>query len=171
MNRTAGPAPPSRDRGRGTGRSTPAVVLDQPARRPGPRAALTGRLSADLAVVGGGFSGLWTALLARERDPSAEIVLLEAATAGWAASGRNGGFCSASLTHGIGNGLSRFPAEMPLLEKLGAQNLAGIGETVADRGIDCGFAAGRRADHRHCSPGSSMTCTRRSKPPAVSVTT
>ena len=107
---------------------------------PDPAPALTGRLSADLAVVGGGFSGLWTALLARERDPSAEIVLLEAATAGWAASGRNGGFCSASLTHGIGNGLSRFPAEMPLLEKLGAQNLAEIGETVADRGIDCGFA-------------------------------
>ena len=91
-------------------------------------------------MVGGGFSGLWTALLARERDPSAEIVVLEAATAGWAASGRNGGFCSASLTHGIGNGLSRFPAEMPLLEKLGAQNLAEIGETVADLGIDCGFA-------------------------------
>jgi len=52
------------------------------------------------------------------------LVLIEADTTGWAASGRNGGFCSASLTHGIGNGLSRFPAEMPLLEKLGAQNLA-----------------------------------------------
>ena len=107
---------------------------------PDPAPALTGTLTADLAVVGGGFSGLWTALLARERDPSAEIVLLEAATAGWAASGRNGGFCSASLTHGIGNGLSRFPAEMPLLEKLGARNLAEIGETVDARGIDCGFA-------------------------------
>src|SRR5450755_4152513 len=107
---------------------------------PDPAPALTGTLTADLAVVGGGFSGLWTALLARERDPSAEIVLLEADTTGWAASGRNGGFCSASLTHGIGNGLSRFPAEMPLLEKLGAQNLAEIGETVAARGIDCGFA-------------------------------
>ena len=108
---------------------------------PEPADALTGAEQADLAVVGGGFSGLWTALLARERDPSSDVVLVEASTAGWAASGRNGGFCSASLTHGIGNGLSRFPGEMPQLEKLGAQNLAEIGATVAAHGIDCGFAA------------------------------
>lgn len=107
---------------------------------PDPAPALTARVTADLAVVGGGFSGLWTALLARERDPSAEIVLLEAATAGWSASGRNGGFCSASLTHGIGNGLARFPDEMPLLERLGAQNLAGIAQTVGQHGIECDFS-------------------------------
>jgi len=107
---------------------------------PAPAPALTGAIQADLAVVGGGFSGLWTALLARERDPSADVVLIEAGTAGWAASGRNGGFCSASLTHGIGNGLARFPGEMPLLEKLGAQNLAEIGHTVAARGIECDFS-------------------------------
>jgi len=107
---------------------------------PDPLPALTGRVTADLAVVGGGFTGLWTALLARERDPSLDVVLLEARTAGWAASGRNGGFCSASLTHGLANGLERFPAEMSLLERLGAENLREIGETVAARGIDCDFA-------------------------------
>src|SRR6201994_243825 len=107
---------------------------------PEPSPALTGNEQADLAVVGGGFSGLWTALLARERDPGTDVVLLEANPAGWAASGRNGGFCSASLTHGIGNGLSRFPAEMPLLEKLGAQNLKEIAATVAAHHIDCDFA-------------------------------
>ena len=107
---------------------------------PDPAPALTGALTADLAVVGAGFSGLWTALAARERDPSADVVLIEADTTGWAASGRNGGFCSASLTHGIGNGLARFPGEMPLLEELGAQNLAEIAETIAARGIDCGFS-------------------------------
>ena len=90
-------------------------------------------------MVGGGFTGLWTALLAKERDPSRDVVLLEARTVGWAASGRNGGFCSASLTHGIGNGLERFPDEMPLLEKLGEQNLREIGETIATRDIDCDF--------------------------------
>ena len=90
--------------------------------------------------MGGGFTGLWTALLARERDPSRDVVLLEARTSGWAASGRNGGFCSASLTHGLGNGLERFPAEMPLLERLGAENLREIGETVAKHGIDCDFS-------------------------------
>ena len=57
---------------------------------PDPAPALTGALTADLAVVGAGFSGLWTALLARERDPSADVVLIEADTTGWAASGRNG---------------------------------------------------------------------------------
>jgi glycine/D-amino acid oxidase-like deaminating enzyme len=112
--------------------------LDQPD-APEPLPALAGQVTADLAVVGGGFTGLWTALLARERDPSLDVVLLEAKTAGWAASGRNGGFCSASLTHGIGNGLERFPAEMPVLEQLGEQNLREIGETVAKHGIDCDF--------------------------------
>ncbi|HEX3714978.1 MAG TPA: FAD-dependent oxidoreductase [Trebonia sp.] len=112
--------------------------LDQPD-APEPRPALAGGVTADLAVIGGGFTGLWTALLARERYPELDVVLLEAKTAGWAASGRNGGFCSASLTHGIGNGLERFPAEMPLLERLGAENLREIGEAVARHGIDCDF--------------------------------
>jgi glycine/D-amino acid oxidase-like deaminating enzyme len=113
--------------------------LDQPD-APDPVPALAARDAADLAVVGGGFSGLWTALLARERDPSCEVVVLEARTAGWAASGRNGGFCDASLTHGLDNGLARFASEMPVLERLGAENLREIGETIAKHGIDCDFS-------------------------------
>ena len=104
--------------------------LDQPD-APAAAPALRGVQTADLAVVGGGFTGLWTALLARERDPARDVVLLEGRTAGWAASGRNGGFCSASLTHGLANGLDRFGAEMPTLERLGRQNLAGIADAVA----------------------------------------
>ncbi len=112
--------------------------LDQPD-APEPLPALAGEVTADLAVIGGGFTGLWAALLARERFPDLDVVLVEAQTVGWAASGRNGGFCSASLTHGIGNGLKRFPDELPLLERLGAQNLREIGEAVARYGIDCDF--------------------------------
>jgi glycine/D-amino acid oxidase-like deaminating enzyme len=108
---------------------------------PEPLPALGASITADLAVIGGGFTGLWTALLARDRFPDLDVVLLEAKTVGWAASGRNGGFCSASLTHGIGNGLERFGPEVPLLEKLGAENLREIGETIAAHGIDCDFQA------------------------------
>ena len=106
---------------------------------PPPAPPLTGGTGARLAVIGGGFTGLWTALMAVERDPSADVVLLEARRVGWAASGRNGGFCSASLTHGIANGIARFEAEMPALVRLGQANLDEIAATIGSRGIDCGF--------------------------------
>ena len=77
--------------------------------------SLTGVAEADLCIVGGGFTGLWAALYAKALDPGRDVVLLEAETAGFGASGRNGGFCVASLTHGIENGLARFPAEMQTL--------------------------------------------------------
>ena len=111
--------------------------LDGPA--PDPCPALAGPAEADLAVVGGGYTGLWTALLAKERDPGRDVALLEARTVGWAASGRNGGFCSASLTHGLRNGLDRFPTEMSLLERLGRENLDGIERAVREHRIDCSF--------------------------------
>lgn len=105
--------------------------------RPDAQPPLTGTTNCDLAVVGGGYSGLWTALLAKQRDPSRDVVLLEGRTIGWAASGRNGGFCSASLTHGQANGMDWYPRDMPRLERLGRENLAGIVETVEQFGIDC----------------------------------
>lgn len=107
--------------------------------RPEPRAAFEGDREVDLAVVGGGFSGLWAALLALEEDPQREVVVLEAERLGWAATGRNGGFCAASLTHGVGNGLARWPGEMPLLQRLGVANLDAIEATIREHGIDCDF--------------------------------
>ena len=89
-------------------------------------------------MVGGGFTGLWTALLAKERDPARDVLLLEGRTVAWAASGRNGGFCSASLTHGLANGLDRFGAEIQLLERLGRENLDEIAP-LARYSIDCDF--------------------------------
>ena len=50
-------------------------------------------------LIGGGFTGLWTALLAKESDPERSVVLVEGHRVGWAASGRNGGFGGASLIH------------------------------------------------------------------------
>ncbi|MEU7282678.1 FAD-dependent oxidoreductase [Streptomyces sp. NPDC045431] len=107
--------------------------------KPAPQPALTRTDHCDLLVVGGGYSGLWTALLAKERDPKRDVVLIEGREAGWAASGRNGGFCAASLTHGFGNGLARWPDELATLERLGEQNLDAIEAAVAAYGIDCDF--------------------------------
>ncbi|WP_062787631.1 NAD(P)/FAD-dependent oxidoreductase [Aquitalea pelogenes] len=100
---------------------------------------LQGMASADLAIVGGGFLGLWTAILAKERNPSRSVTLLEGRQVGWAASGRNGGFCEASITHGEENGEQRWPEEMPQLEALGLQNLDEIEATIRRYGIDCDF--------------------------------
>ena len=117
--------------------STP-LWLDSP-ERPEARAALSGDLRCDLAVIGGGFTGLWAALIALQEQPGRQVVVVEGARLGWAASGRNGGFCAASLTHGLGNGLARWPSEMPQLLELGERNLDAIAETVAAQEIDCGF--------------------------------
>ncbi|WP_236200085.1 NAD(P)/FAD-dependent oxidoreductase [Pseudomonas pseudonitroreducens] len=77
----------------------------------------------DLVVVGGGFTGLWTALHARQRWPGASIAVLEARRCGGEASGRNGGFCAPSISHGVGNALRRWPEEAETLVRLGRQNL------------------------------------------------
>src|SRR6478735_4913651 len=117
----------------------PAVFwLDDPAAPPA-QPALVGAIEADLVVVGGGYTGLWTALQAKEADPGRDVVLVEAATVGWAASGRNGGFCASSLTHGEANGLDRFPGEFDTLERLGRENLDGIEATITRHGIDAEF--------------------------------
>jgi glycine/D-amino acid oxidase-like deaminating enzyme len=120
------------------GASSTPLWLDDPA-RPAARPPLIGDTTADLAVVGGGFTGLWTALLALDEEPHRSVVLLEAGRIGAAATGRNGGFCAASLTHGVGNGMARWPDEMPLLHRLGLENLDAIAQAVDELGIDCDF--------------------------------
>jgi glycine/D-amino acid oxidase-like deaminating enzyme len=110
--------------------------LDDPAAPP-PAPRLEGRTDCDLAVVGGGFTGLWSALLAKQRQPSLDVVVVEARRSAAAASGRNGGFCDASLTHGFANGMSRFAGELRTLDRLGLENLDAIEAAVAEHGIDC----------------------------------
>jgi len=69
-----------------------------------PRDPLQGDVDVDVAIVGGGFTGLWTAYYLAEADPTLRIAVLEAETAGYGASGRNGGWCSAL-----------FPTSLPAL--------------------------------------------------------
>lgn len=103
------------------------------------RPRLEGVRIADLAIVGGGYTGLWTAVLAKRANPDLRVVLVEAKRIGWAASGRNGGFCEASLTHGRENGLSRWPDELDELDRLGLANLDAIEASEAEFGMDFEF--------------------------------
>lgn len=108
-----------------------------------PRPALAGDLDADVAIVGAGFTGLWTAYYLAEADPGLRIVVLEAETAGFGASGRNGGWCSAL-----------FPASLDTLAELAdrdgalAQHRAmretvdEVAKVAAAEGIDAHLAKG-----------------------------
>jgi glycine/D-amino acid oxidase-like deaminating enzyme len=112
--------------------------LDDPA-RPQPNPELAKPIATDLLIVGAGFTGLWTALLAKESDPARDVVILEAGEAASGASGRNGGFMDASITHGIHNGLARWPEEFPTLLALGVANLDEIEATIKRLGIECDY--------------------------------
>ncbi|MFU8874028.1 NAD(P)/FAD-dependent oxidoreductase [Micromonospora sp. SL4-19] len=119
--------------------AAPTIFWTDRPDRPQPRSRLTGARSTDLVVIGGGFTGLWAAILAKQDNPAADVVVLEAERIAFGASGRNGGFVSDSLTHGLSHGLSRWPAEMESLVRLGRENLAAIAETVRRSGIDAGL--------------------------------
>jgi glycine/D-amino acid oxidase-like deaminating enzyme len=87
-----------------------------------PAQPLDGDARADVCVVGGGFTGLWTALAVREREPSARVVLLEADRCGAGPSGRNGGFL-----HGYWASIAGLRTT---LGDAGAAELARAGESI-----------------------------------------
>jgi glycine/D-amino acid oxidase-like deaminating enzyme len=89
---------------------------------PEPAPALAGDATADVAIVGGGYTGLWTALALRERAPELRVTLLEAEICGHGPSGRNGGF-----VHGYWASL---PSLLPVLGEERSVELAVAGERV-----------------------------------------
>ncbi|MAI80517.1 MAG: FAD-dependent oxidoreductase [Deltaproteobacteria bacterium] len=112
--------------------------IDQDA-RPERQAHLTDSVSCELLIVGGGFTGLWAALQARERRPDLDIVLIEATEIGDGASGRNGGFLKSSLVHGDNNGEFHFPGEEDLMEELGRQNMREFISSLGKYKIDARY--------------------------------
>src|SRR5207248_3449563 len=100
---------------------------------------VVGEVSADVCIVGGGFTGLWTALCLKEREPSLDVVLVEADVCGAGASGRNGGFV---LTWWAKFGTLKKVCggdEAIRLARASAQAVDGIGAFCAEHGIDAHY--------------------------------
>ncbi len=114
--------------------------------RPLPRSAFEGYSEVDLVIVGGGFTGLWAAVEVALNNPDRRVVVLEGGRIAGGATGRNGGFVSASLTHGFSNGLSRWPHEIDRLVELGRKNLAEIGARIEEFHIDCDWIVSGEID-------------------------
>lgn len=109
--------------------------LDNPAEPPA-EAALSGDTAADLLIVGGGFTGLWAAVQAKEQMPELDVVVIEAGRVAHGASGRAGGIISTSVMHGLPNAVRVFPNDIAQLESFGHRNLDGFEATLARYGID-----------------------------------
>jgi glycine/D-amino acid oxidase-like deaminating enzyme len=100
---------------------------------------LSAHRDVDLVIVGAGFLGLWSAILIKERFPEWEIVVVDGGRVGFGASGGNGGFVDASLTHGLDNGLGRWPEDIEELERLGGDNLSALAGFIERHSIECDF--------------------------------
>jgi glycine/D-amino acid oxidase-like deaminating enzyme len=111
--------------------------LPEPVRARDP---LQGEHRADVVIVGAGYTGLWTAWYLRRLQPALDVMVLEAETAGFGASGRNGGWCSAFLS-GIEGWLddpTRRPAAIQLQRQM-FETVAEVGREAEDAGIDCHY--------------------------------
>ena len=109
-------------------------------RRIAPAEPLAGEVDADIAIVGGGFTGYWTALFVRELDASASICLVEGRVAGYGASGRNAGIVGETLDHSHELAIRHFGLdEARELARIGRENLDELERFVGDRGIDADF--------------------------------
>ena len=108
-----------------------------------PRPGLPGDLDVDVAVVGAGYTGLWTAYYLARADPSLRIAVLEREVAGFGASGRNGGWCSALFPASVAWLARRYGANRAVAQHRAMQHAVDeVGRAAAEEGIDCGFAKG-----------------------------
>jgi glycine/D-amino acid oxidase-like deaminating enzyme len=104
---------------------------------------LPGDTEADVAIVGAGFTGLWTAYYLAQRDPGLRIVVCEREIAGFGASGRNGGWCSALFPASLGK-LARLASRDAAIamQRAMQETVDEVGRVAAAEGIDCHWAKG-----------------------------
>jgi len=108
-----------------------------------PREPLPGDREADVAIVGAGFTGLWTAFYLARADPSLRIVVLEREVAGFGASGRNGGWCSALFPASVGWLARRYGERAAIAQHREMQaTVDEVGAVTAAEGIDCSWTKG-----------------------------
>ncbi|WAB82764.1 FAD-dependent oxidoreductase [Microcella daejeonensis] len=108
-----------------------------------PRAPLDGDDTADVAIIGAGLTGLWTAYELQKRDPGLRILLLEKEIAGFGASGRNGGWVSALFPQSTAALAQRHGREAALaMRRAMIGTVDEVGRVIAEEGIDAGFAKG-----------------------------
>ena len=100
------------------------------------RPVLEADLSADVCVIGGGFTGVNTAIELAQRGLS--VILLEARRIGWGASGRNGGQLIRGIGHDV-SGFAKYVGEegVRYMERAGIDSVALVGQRIAEHGIDC----------------------------------
>src|SRR3954454_23468603 len=108
-----------------------------------PRPPLPGPIDVDVAIVGGGFTGLWSAYYLKKADPSLRIAVLEKDIASYGASGRNGGWCYGHLNGSLDAYAAESSRELAVaMKRENYRTVDVIGETLAAEGIDAGFAKG-----------------------------
>lgn len=119
-----------------------SLWFDTLAQAPQPRASLNQNISVDVAIIGAGYTGLWSAYYLKKLKPELNIVILEAQIAGYGASGRNGGWVTGSIS-----GLSRYLNTYTLEERrricrLLFDNVDEIGQCLVRENIDAHFRKG-----------------------------
>ena len=106
----------------------------------GRRRALDSHVHADVAIVGGGFTGLWAAYFLLQADPALNVVVCEREYVGFGASGRNGGWASSIFPVSLAR-VAKLYSHQAALDLQAAMNetVRSIGQVVSDEGIDCEY--------------------------------
>jgi glycine/D-amino acid oxidase-like deaminating enzyme len=107
------------------------------------RAPLGGDTDVDVAIVGAGYTGLWSAHALLRADPALRVLVIERQMVGFGASGRNGGWCVGELAGGLGGAVATWGRDAGVaMTQAIIDTVDEIGRVVDAEGIDCGFERG-----------------------------